>query len=49
MLELALKQERIKYHKLMYGVEPNLNDFKSNNPSNMNLTNENNGTFGLND
>lgn len=42
MLELALKQERVKYHKLMYGVEPNTNELKSN-TSNTNLSNENNG------
>ena len=28
MLELALRQERIKYHKLKYGTEPSLNDLK---------------------
>ena len=45
MLELALKQERIKYHKLKFGVEPpplntsNQNDSK-NNP---NQSNDNNG------
>ncbi len=28
MLEVALKQERVKYHKLKFGVEPNLNELK---------------------
>ena len=28
MLELALKQERVKYHKLKFGVEPTQNDLK---------------------
>ena len=28
MLELALKQERIKYHKLKFGVEPTQNELK---------------------
>ena len=40
MLELALKQERIKYHKLKFGVEPNMNDLKYPTSSS---TNENNG------
>lgn len=40
MLELALKQERIKYHKLKFGTEPNQNDFK-NNPQLSNITNDN--------
>jgi hypothetical protein len=48
MLELALKQERVKYNKLMYGggggVEPNVNDLKStSNASNTNSCNDNNG------
>lgn len=48
MLELALKQERIKYHKLKFGVDPpplntsNQNDSKNNNP---NQSNDNNGKF----
>lgn len=52
MLELALKQERIKYHKLKFGVDPpNLNQSSSNsssadtnikNPSLNNNTNNNN-------
>lgn len=42
MLEVALKQERIKYQKVKFGIEPNQNDFKlpgANNATN----NENNG------
>ena len=45
MLELALKQERVKYHKLMYGVDAATNELKSTSQSNQtnNNTNENNG------
>jgi striatin 1/3/4 len=44
MLELALKQERIKYQKLKFGTEPNQNDFK-NNPHLTNITNDNGKLF----
>jgi striatin 1/3/4 len=47
MLELALKQERIKYHKLKFGVEPsNQNDLKLITSSNtQSLTSNDNGLF----
>ncbi len=41
MLELALKQERTKFHKLKYGTEPS--EFKSNNANS--LTNANQGIY----
>ena len=44
MLEFALKQERVKYHKLKFGVEPNQSDLKF--PINSTTsTNEPNGKF----
>jgi hypothetical protein len=47
MLELALKQERIKYHKLKFGVEPsNQNDLKQTSSSNaQSLTSNENGNL----
>jgi hypothetical protein len=41
MLELALKQERIKYYKLKFGVEPTANDLKH--PMNATNPSENSG------
>lgn len=44
MLELALKQERVKFHKLKFGVEP-LNDLnkQSNSSNTQSLTSNDNG------
>lgn len=41
MLEVALKQERVKYHKLRFGVEPNSNELKL--PTTTSSNNEQNG------
>ena len=40
-LEVALKQERVKYHKLRFGVEPNSNELKL--PTTTSSNNEQNG------
>jgi hypothetical protein len=43
MLELALKQERVKYHKLKYGTEPNESKASAAAGNATQATNDNNG------